>query len=195
MLLRVSHDRAHCSDSPCLSSCDAFRYKRVQNEFTGTLTGKAIEWGGSNIRPEATGYGAVYFGLEILKDMNDSIQVRGHGHLCCPALLANCMGYSDGESQALVLTATICLPCVDVALNCVCCCLQGKRCMVSGSGNVAQYAARKLLELGATVLTMSDSTGYIYEPNGFTMEQIDQVMDIKNNRRTTLADYSSPTGE
>jgi glutamate dehydrogenase (NADP+) len=73
--------------------------------------------------------------------------------------------------------------------------LQGKRCMVSGSGNVAQYAAKKLIELGAVVLTMSDSTGYIYEPNGFTAEQIQQVMDIKNKSRTTLAAYKSATGE
>ncbi|KAF6248937.1 glutamate dehydrogenase [Scenedesmus sp. NREL 46B-D3] len=120
-------------------------YKRVQNEFTGTLTGKAIEWGGSNIRPEATGYGAVYFGLEVLKSQGDTIQ--------------------------------------------------GKRCMVSGSGNVAQYAAKKLIELGAVVLTMSDSTGYIYEPRGFTVEQIDHVMDIKNKQRTTLAAYNSTTGQ
>ncbi|WIA23076.1 hypothetical protein OEZ86_009988 [Tetradesmus obliquus] len=119
-------------------------YKRVQNEFTGTLTGKAIEWGGSNIRPEATGYGAVYFGLEILKEQNDTIK--------------------------------------------------GKRCMVSGSGNVAQYAAKKLIELGAVVLTMSDSTGYVYEPNGFTEAQIDQIMEIKNKTRTTLAAYKSETG-
>jgi hypothetical protein len=72
---------------------------------------------------------------------------------------------------------------------------QGKRCMVSGSGNVAQYAAKKLIELGAVVLTMSDSTGYIYEPNGFSMEQVDQVMNIKNKQRTTLAAYKSSTGE
>lgn len=119
-------------------------YKRVQNEFTGTLTGKAIEWGGSNIRPEATGYGAVYFGEQILNNLNDTYQ--------------------------------------------------GKRCLVSGSGNVAQYAALKLLEYGATVLTMSDSTGYVYEPNGFTKEQIEQIMHLKNEVRTNLSAYSSPTG-
>lgn len=85
----------------------------------------SMEWGGSNIRPEATGYGAVYFGLEILKDRGDDIK--------------------------------------------------GKRCFISGSGNVAQYAAEKLLELGAVVLTFSDSTGYIYEPEGFTSEQVKQV--------------------
>jgi hypothetical protein len=73
--------------------------------------------------------------------------------------------------------------------------LQGKRCMVSGSGNVAQYAAKKLIELGGVVLTMSDSTGYVYEPNGFTAEQIEQVMHIKNTQRTTLAAYKSSTGE
>lgn len=65
---------------------------------------------------------------------------------------------------------------------------------MSGSGNVAQYAAEKLVQLGATVLTFSDSTGYIYEPNGFTMEQVQQVMDIKNVKRTSLKAYSSPTG-
>eukprot|EP00878_Enallax_costatus_P001206 GHUV01001348.1.p1 GENE.GHUV01001348.1~~GHUV01001348.1.p1 ORF type:complete len:464 (+),score=127.69 GHUV01001348.1:196-1587(+) len=120
------------------------QYKRLANEFTGVLTGKAMEWGGSYIRPEATGYGAVYFGLEILKDQGDDIK--------------------------------------------------GKKCFVSGSGNVAQYAAEKLVQLGATVLTFSDSTGFIYEPEGFTMEQIHQVMDIKNVRRSSLKAYSSPTG-
>lgn len=121
------------------------QYKRLANEFTGVLTGKSLEWGGSLIRPEATGYGAVYFGLEILKDQGQDIK--------------------------------------------------GKRCLVSGSGNVAQYAAEKLVQLGAVVLTFSDSTGYIYEPNGFTMDQVKQVMDIKNVKRASLATYSSPTGK
>jgi glutamate dehydrogenase (NADP+) len=121
------------------------QYKRLCNEFVGVLTGKSMEWGGSNIRPEATGYGAVYFGEEILKEQADSFQ--------------------------------------------------GKRCLVSGSGNVAQYAAEKLLQLGATVLTMSDSTGYVYEPNGFTMEQVQQVMHIKNVLRKSLSAYSSPTAQ
>eukprot|EP00879_Flechtneria_rotunda_P016863 GHRR01017652.1.p1 GENE.GHRR01017652.1~~GHRR01017652.1.p1 ORF type:complete len:365 (+),score=119.59 GHRR01017652.1:657-1751(+) len=121
------------------------QYKRLENEFTGVLTGKAMEWGGSNIRPEATGYGCVYFGLEVLKDQSDSIE--------------------------------------------------GKRCLVSGSGNVAQYAAEKLLQLGAVVLTMSDSNGYIYEPEGFTLEQVHQVMHIKNVVRGSLKDYKSSTGK
>eukprot|EP00775_Hariotina_reticulata_P008754 gene8754-8933_t len=120
------------------------QYKRLRNEFVGVLTGKSMEWGGSNIRPEATGYGAVYFGLEILADNKEDIK--------------------------------------------------GKRCLISGSGNVAQYAAEKLLQLGAVVLTLSDSTGYIYEPDGFTMEQVQQVMHIKNVARTSLKAYSSPTG-
>jgi len=121
------------------------QYKRLQNEFVGVLTGKSMEWGGSNIRPEATGYGAVYFGAEILKDQGETFE--------------------------------------------------GKRCLVSGSGNVAQYAAEKLLQLGAVVLTMSDSTGYIFEPDGFTMEQVQQVMHIKNVARESLASYKSPTGK
>ncbi|KAF6258661.1 hypothetical protein COO60DRAFT_1622128 [Scenedesmus sp. NREL 46B-D3] len=120
------------------------QYKRLQNEFTGVLTGKAMEWGGSNIRPEATGYGSVYFGLEILQDKGEDIK--------------------------------------------------GQRCFVSGSGNVAQYAAEKLIELGAVVLTLSDSTGYVYEKDGFTLEQVHQVMDIKNVKRASLKEYSSPTG-
>uniref|UniRef100_A0A383VGJ9 Glutamate dehydrogenase n=2 Tax=Tetradesmus obliquus TaxID=3088 RepID=A0A383VGJ9_TETOB len=120
------------------------QYKRLQNEFTGVLTGKAMEWGGSNIRPEATGYGAVYFGLEILQDKGEDIK--------------------------------------------------GKRCFISGSGNVAQYAAEKLIQLGAVVLTLSDSTGYVYEEDGFTMEQLKQVMEIKNVKRASLKEYSSPTG-
>eukprot|EP00877_Chromochloris_zofingiensis_P002625 jgi/Chrzof1/12363/Cz06g31270.t1 len=121
------------------------QYKRLRNEFTGTLTGKAMEWGGSNIRPEATGYGAVYFGEEILKETGDSFK--------------------------------------------------GKRVLISGSGNVATYAAEKVLQLGGVVLTMSDSTGYIYEPDGFTQEQVAQVMDIKNVRRTSLEDYKSSSGK
>jgi len=119
------------------------QYKRLTNQFNGTLTGKGMEWGGSNIRPEATGYGAVYFGREILKDQGQDYK--------------------------------------------------GKRCLVSGSGNVAQYAALKLLDLGAVVLTLSDSNGYLYEPRGFSREQVTQVMDIKNKQRGTLESYKSDT--
>lgn len=121
------------------------QYKRLANEFTGVLTGKAIEWGGSNIRPEATGYGAVYFGLEILADKGETIK--------------------------------------------------GKKCLISGSGNVAQYAAEKLLQLGAVVYTLSDSTGYVYEPNGFTMDQVKQVMHIKNDLHGSLKEYKSGTAK
>jgi glutamate dehydrogenase (NADP+) len=121
------------------------QYKRLRNEYTGVLTGKAMAYGGSNIRPEATGYGCVYFGEYILQDQNDTYK--------------------------------------------------GKRCVVSGSGNVAQYAVEKLIEYGAVVLTMSDSTGFIHEPEGFTTELLKQVMDIKNVKRASLATYKSPTGK
>ncbi|ANQ10599.1 Glutamate dehydrogenase [Plasmodium coatneyi] len=116
------------------------QYKKLSNAFEGVLTGKNIKWGGSNIRAEATGYGAVYFAENALAKVNDS--------------------------------------------------LAGKRCVVSGSGNVAQYLVEKLLQKGATVLTMSDSDGYIYEPNGFTKEQLAYVMELKNVKRGRLKEYA-----
>ncbi|KAI7825905.1 glutamate dehydrogenase [Kickxella alabastrina] len=115
------------------------QYKRLANNFTGVLTGKDLRWGGSLIRPEATGYGCVYFAK-------------------------NYLAYK-GES------------------------LEGKRCVVSGSGNVAQYTAEKLLQLGAVPITFSDSNGYILEPNGFTQEQIEHVMELKNVRRVRISEY------
>ncbi|KAI8468750.1 MAG: glutamate dehydrogenase [Monoraphidium minutum] len=133
------------------------QYKRVTNEFSGVLTGKAPFWGGSYIRPEATGWGVVYFADEILRDREGLLATRG-----------GAAGPAAG--------------------------LAGKRCLVSGSGNVAQFAADKLLTLGATVLTMSDSTGYVIEPNGFTREALDQVIHIKSGRRTSLREYESSTG-
>ncbi|KAI9504523.1 hypothetical protein GGI25_005826 [Coemansia spiralis] len=115
------------------------QYKRIANNFTGVLTGKDLSWGGSLIRPEATGYGCVYFAQNYLKH--------------------------KGES------------------------LKGKRCLVSGSGNVAQYTAEKLLQLGAIPITFSDSNGYVLEPNGFTQEQIDHVMELKNVKRVRISEY------
>ncbi len=109
------------------------QYKRLRNEFTGVLTGKGLNWGGSLIRPEATGYGAVYFTKEMLK--------------------------TKGES------------------------LDGKKVAVSGSGNVAQYATQKVMQLGGTVVSMSDSSGYIHAENGITEEILDFVMELKNVRR------------
>lgn len=120
------------------------QYKRIRNEFTGVLTGKGIEWGGSLIRPEATGYGSVYFAEEMLK-------TRGHS-------------------------------------------IKGKTAVVSGSGNVAQYTVEKLLALGAKVLTLSDSEGYIYDENGITSEKLAWVMDLKNNRRGRISEYASKYG-
>ena len=109
------------------------QYKRLRNEFTGVLTGKALSWGGSLIRPEATGYGTVYFAQEMLS--------------------------TKGET------------------------FNSKRVVISGSGNVAQFAAEKCMQLGASVLTMSDSSGYIYCANGLTREQLEFVMELKNVRR------------
>ncbi len=109
------------------------QYKRLRNEFTGVLTGKGLAWGGSLIRPEATGYGCVYFVEQMLK-------TRGEG-------------------------------------------LEGKVCAVSGSGNVAQYTVEKLIQLGAKVVTMSDSDGYIYDAGGIDKKELSRVMELKNVRR------------
>jgi len=114
-------------------------YKKLRNEFTGVLTGKSLAWGGSLIRPEATGYGCVYFAAEMLSVQNDS--------------------------------------------------LEGKTCLVSGSGNVAQYTVKKILELGGKVVTLSDSSGYIYDENGITSEKLAFVMDLKNIKRGRISEY------
>ena len=116
------------------------QYKRLANEFTGVLTGKGLNWGGSLIRPEATGYGAVYFAQEMLATRDET--------------------------------------------------LQGKTALVSGSGNVAQYATEKLIELGGKVLTLSDSGGYIYDEEGVTTEKLEFVMDLKNVRRGRISEYA-----
>jgi glutamate dehydrogenase (NADP+) len=116
------------------------QYKRIRNEFTGVLTGKGLNWGGSLIRPEATGYGCVYFAQEMLS--------------------------TRGET------------------------LQGKTCLVSGSGNVAQYTVEKLLDLGARTVTLSDSSGYVYDEHGVDRERLDFVMELKNVRRGRIHEYS-----
>ena len=116
------------------------QYKRITNEFTGVLTGKGLNWGGSLIRPEATGYGCVYFAEEMLKKAGDGF---------------------DGKSVA-----------------------------VSGSGNVAQYATEKATELGAKVITLSDSSGSVYDKDGITPEKLAWVMDLKNNKRGRIKEYA-----
>jgi len=115
------------------------QYKRLKNEFTGVLTGKGVSWGGSLIRPEATGYGTVYFAEDMLNHIGDSIR--------------------------------------------------GKTVTISGSGNVAQYAAEKCIQLGAKVLTMSDSSGYVFDKDGIHEEKLNYIMDIKNNKRGRISDY------
>jgi glutamate dehydrogenase (NADP+) len=115
-------------------------YKKLRNEFTGVLTGKGLNWGGSLVRPEATGYGSVYFAAEMLGTRNED--------------------------------------------------LKGKTCLVSGSGNVAQYTAQKLLQLGAKPVTLSDSAGYIYDEAGITAEKLAFVMDLKNARRGRMKEYA-----
>ena len=115
------------------------QYKRIRNEFTGVLTGKGLAWGGSLIRPEATGYGCVYFCEQMLK-------TRGEG-------------------------------------------FKGKTCLVSGSGNVAQYTVEKLNELGAKCVTLSDSDGTIYDADGINPEKLAFVMDLKNNKRGRIKEY------
>src|SRR5437870_4588861 len=116
------------------------QYKRLSNEFTGVLTGKGLHWGGSLIRPEATGYGCVYFASEMLKSRRQS--------------------------------------------------LEGKVCLVSGSGNVSQYTVEKLLDLGARPVTLSDSNGFVHDPDGIDREKLAWVMELKNVRRGRIKDYA-----
>jgi glutamate dehydrogenase (NADP+) len=117
------------------------QYKRVSNEFTGTLTGKGITWGGSLIRPEATGYGAVYFAEQMLRTRNEVFD--------------------------------------------------GKKCLVSGSGNVAQYTVEKLNQLGARAVSLSDSSGAVYDKDGITPEKLLWVKKLKNMRRGRIRDYAA----
>nr|WP_281543354.1 NADP-specific glutamate dehydrogenase [Maribacter aestuarii] len=114
-------------------------YKKIRNEFTGVLTGKGLSWGGSKIRPEATGYGTVYFAQSMLK--------------------------TKGED------------------------FDGKTVVISGSGNVAQYAAEKVIQLGGKVVTLSDSGGYIYDEDGIDAKKLAFVMDLKNNKRGRISEY------
>jgi len=116
------------------------QYKRLRNEFTGVLTGKGLAWGGSLIRPEATGYGCVYFAQEMLKTRKDT--------------------------------------------------LEGKLCLVSGSGNVSQYTIEKLLDLGAKPITASDSNGVVYDPDGIDRAKLAWIMDLKNVRRGRMREYT-----
>ncbi len=116
------------------------QYKKLRNEFTGVLTGKGLNWGGSLIRPEATGYGSVYFAAEMLTTKNQT--------------------------------------------------LEGKTCLVSGSGNVAQYTVEKINQLGGKVVTLSDSNGYIYDEEGINAEKLSFIMDLKNVRRGRIKEYT-----
>ena len=115
------------------------QYKRLKNEFTGVLTGKGVSWGGSLIRPEATGYGVVYFTQQMLETKGTS--------------------------------------------------LKDKNVVVSGSGNVAQYAAEKAIQLGAKILTLSDSSGYVYDKDGIDQKKLEFIMDLKNNKRGRIHEY------
>ena len=116
------------------------QYKRIRNEFVGVLTGKGLNWGGSLIRPEATGYGAVYFAEEMLNTRDDT--------------------------------------------------LEGKTCLVSGSGNVAQYTVEKILDLGGKAVTLSDSSGVIHDPEGLDREKLAFVLDLKNVKRGRIDEYT-----
>ena len=115
------------------------QYKRLRNEFTGVLTGKGVNWGGSLIRPEATGYGVVYFAEKMLKNKGDD--------------------------------------------------LKNKKVAISGSGNVAQYACEKCIQLGAKVVTMSDSTGYIHDADGIDKDKLAWIMNLKNKQRGRISEY------
>lgn len=116
------------------------QYRKLRNEVTGVLTGKGLDWGGSLIRTEATGYGAVYFAAEMLNTKNDT--------------------------------------------------MENKVCLVSGSGNVAQYTVEKINQLGGKVVTLSDSSGYIYDPEGINADKLAFVMDLKNVRRGRIKEYA-----
>lgn len=120
------------------------QYKRLCNEFSGVLTGKGLNWGGSLIRPEATGYGAVYFAKEMLNEMGDDFN--------------------------------------------------GKAVAISGSGNVAQFAAEKVIELGGKVVTLSDSSGFIYDVDGINGEKLQFIMDLKNKKRGRIKEYADKYG-
>jgi len=120
------------------------QYKRLANEFSGVLTGKALSWGGSLIRPEATGYGAVYFAEEMLKTRKESFA--------------------------------------------------GKTCVISGSGNVAQYTVEKLIHLGAKAVTLSDSNGFIHDPAGIDGKRLAFIMELKNIRRGRIKEYADKFG-
>ncbi len=120
------------------------QYKRLRNEFTGVLTGKGLEWGGSLIRPEATGYGTVYFAKEMLATKGDDFK--------------------------------------------------GKTVVISGSGNVAQYATEKCIQLGAKVVTLSDSKGYIYDKDGIDEEKLAFVLELKNVKRGRIKEYADKYG-
>jgi glutamate dehydrogenase (NADP+) len=120
------------------------QYKRLTNRFVGVLTGKGVEYGGSPIRTEATGYGTVYFMESMLANVNDSVE--------------------------------------------------GKHCLVSGSGNVAQYAVEKINQLGGKAVTLSDSGGFIYDPDGIDEAKLAWVMDLKNVRRGRLSEYAKEFG-
>jgi len=120
------------------------QYHRLRNEFTGTMTGKGLAFGGSFVRPEATGYGAVYFAREMLATKGDD--------------------------------------------------LEGKVCTVSGAGNVAQYTAQRLIRYGAKVVTLSDSTGFVYDPDGLTEEKVAWVIDLKTNRRGSISEFADEFG-
>jgi len=115
-------------------------YKKLKNEFTGVLTGKSLHWGGSLVRPEATGYGCVYFATEMLATRNQN--------------------------------------------------LEGKTCLVSGSGNVAQYTAEKILQLGGRVVTLSDSSGYIYDEQGLDADKLEFIKNLKNIKRGRIKEYA-----
>ncbi len=120
------------------------QYRRLRNEFTGTMTGKGMAYGGSLIRPEATGYGSVYFACEMLRTRNEDIS--------------------------------------------------GRTCLVSGSGNVAQYTAEKLIEMGGKVITLSDSSGVVVDHAGLDTEKLAYVMDLKNNRRGRIKELADEFG-
>ena len=152
------------------------QYKKLTHQFQGVLTGKGIPFGGSLIRPEATGYGTVYFLTSMLATRGIELKgkkvlISGSGNVAqyatekCIQLGATVLTLSDSDGYA------------------------GKKVLISGAGNVAQYAAEKCLQLGAIPMTMSDSDGYIYDPDGIDRAKLDYIMELKNVERGRIKEY------
>jgi glutamate dehydrogenase (NADP+) len=162
------------------------QWKRITNEFSASMTGKALDWGGSCLRPESTGYGAVYMAENLLMDeagLLEGEEGEGEGGVMNGGSSNNNNNNNnnnngkekEASSPSLSSSST----------------LKGKRCLVSGAGQVARYCTQKLLQLGAIVITMSDSKGTVIFPDGLTMEDLDAIIKLKSDHNGKLSDFNS----